>query len=202
MMFSGFRSRWITPFPVDHALAVRGLDRAADLFHDGERVLGRQGARAGEHRAQRLALDHLHREVRDAVREHAEVVNVRRVGVVDARHGLRLAHEAADGPLVGDELMAEELEGDVTAEHQVPGAVDDAHPAAADERLDLVAVGDGLADERLVGGQSRGPGVGQHRGRLPRGGRRPHRGRVEHFVAVVVRLDRFELGSVLRAERP
>ena len=51
----------------------------------------------------------------------------------------RLAQEALPERHVLGQLRREQLQRDVAVEREIVGAVDDAHPAAADQRLDPIA---------------------------------------------------------------
>jgi hypothetical protein len=63
--------------------------------------------------------------------------------VVERRRDARLAQEAPPETVVVRQLGREQLERDVAAEPRVVRAVDDAHPAAAEQRVDAVARQDG-----------------------------------------------------------
>ena len=78
----------------------------------------------------------------------ADVVDLHDVRVPQPPPGLGLPEEPL--PLVrpGEGAGQEHLEGDGAVEPQVPRPVDDAHPAAAEHRLHLVA-----GDVRQLGGR-------------------------------------------------
>ena len=64
--------------------------------------------------------------------------------------GAHLAAHRLEGALVVEGLADERLEGDLDAQLEVPGLPDLAHPAAAEQRLDTVALA-----EYLAGGEGR-----------------------------------------------
>ena len=86
-------------------------------------------------RAQRAPLDVLHRQ-EDAARVLAEVVDGDDVGMADARHRLRLAHQADAGRLAAH---GEELERHGAVQQRIVRGNDVGHPAAPDGRKDHVA---------------------------------------------------------------
>ena len=69
----------------------------------------------------------------------AGVVDRDDVRVVDRRGQPRLAQEPLAEAHVLGQLRREDLQRDVAVEREVVGAVDDAHPAAAEQRLQPVA---------------------------------------------------------------
>ena len=106
---------------MDDALLVRGFDAVDDLAQDRYRV-------ANAHRsAQRFAFDVLHHQV---VRRH--VVQMTDVGVIQRRNRPRLAGEPFG------ELDVRYLDRDVAVQPRIVGAIDLAHAAFTDGRLDLV----------------------------------------------------------------
>ncbi len=64
------------------------------------------------------------------------------VGVVQAADELHLAPESGERLAIGDASRIEDLQGDDPAHHPVPGLVDAAHPALAEEVEDDVAAED------------------------------------------------------------
>ena len=90
------------------------------------------------------ALDQPHRDDQLAV-DLARVVDRHHRRVVEPRGEPRLAQEALAEPLALGELAGDHLQRHRPFEAEVGGAVDDAHPAAGDQRVDPVA-GDGRAD--------------------------------------------------------
>ena len=143
---------------VHEATAVRRVERAGDLGEERERAVG------GERQlgAQVVALDEAHRQIQLAV-ALARLVDRDHVRVVERGRELRLAQEAAAEALVAGELGSNQLQRHRALERDVERAVDDAHPAAADDRLDPVAA------EHLARGQRRGHAPPLVRGWLSRG---------------------------------
>ena len=139
---------------MDHALGVHDLQRGEDLVrHLVQQVLG-QDAQLVDRLAQRLALHQLHRH--EVVRRAVDLLAADLVGghdvlVADADTQLRLALEALEDPLVGDQFRVEDLDGDHGAGlaggagRDGAGLVDRSPPALADEAADLVGA------ERLSG---------------------------------------------------
>src|SRR5205823_2682406 len=78
----------------------------------------------------------------------------------ELRERARLEEELLDEPLPRDERLVEHLHGEVAVEPVVVAAVDAAHAALAEERLDAAAAED-LADREL--------GLGRPRARRGRG---------------------------------
>ena len=94
--------------------------------------------------------------------------------MVERGRSLRLDPEAIAGALVGARARREELEGNPPPERGVPSAVDDAHPAAADQLAQLVpAHGRTGGLRRRTGGRSEAyEGAVEGTGRLVRGEQR------------------------------
>ena len=116
--------------PVRAVQRVGHLDRIAeDLFH-------RQRA-ARQTRRERLALEILHHEIRDAVLL-ADVVEDADVRVVQRRNCARLAVEPEAQRFVVAVFNRERLDGDGAIEPRVDGLVDLAHAARPDGGHDLV----------------------------------------------------------------
>ena len=59
--------------------------------------------------------------------------------MLERRRQPRLAQEALAEAHVLGEVRREQLQRDVAVEREIVGAIDDAHPAAAEQRLDPVA---------------------------------------------------------------
>ena len=72
------------------------------------------------------------------------------VGVLERGRQLGLGEEALAEARVPGQLRGDQLERDVALQARVVGAIDDAHPAATDERLDPVAEKRG-PDPRVCG---------------------------------------------------
>ena len=77
--------------------------------------------------------------------EVLDVVNGADAGMVQLRSGARFQHEAAQGLGVVDQVVGNELQGDVAAQARVDRVVNHAH-AATTELADDAVVRNGLAD--------------------------------------------------------
>ena len=132
---------------MQHALLVRGGEPRGDLARDVERLVLREAPDAAQQRREVLAVHELHREevlpLGLADVPHAADRRVRDL----ARHA-HLAVEALEALGVALERARQELEGDRLLELQVVGAVDLAHPAAAEQADDAVALGEHRARAR------------------------------------------------------
>ena len=167
------RSRCRTPFSC--AAARPGAELAGDV----ERLVGRQPADAPQERGEVLAVDQLHGQEEVALRL-PHVVHAADRGVRDLPGHPDLAVEAGEPLAVRVEAVGQELEGDRLLELQVVGAVDLAHPAAAEEPDDAVAAGQDRAGHEPLAAGAPGPARGgplAARGRRRRGGARGTRGR-------------------------
>ena len=122
---------------VDEALLVRRVERIGDLGEELDRASRLEGALLGEDLREVAALDVAHGEEEDAVLL-ARLEDRDDVRVVEGGGDLRLPQEALPETLVLRELGGDHLERDLAAEPGFLGAVDRAHAAAADERLDAV----------------------------------------------------------------
>jgi hypothetical protein len=121
---------------VEDTLVVRGGEARADLPRHLQRLVRRQPADAAEERGQILAVHVLHGEERPPVRL-ADVVHAADVRVRDLARDLHFLTEAFQ-PVRVVRRFGEELEGDRLVEGEVVGAVDLAHPAAAEQGDDPV----------------------------------------------------------------
>ncbi len=131
---------------VHEAGGVRLVQRRADLRDDPRRPLGRQPALAPDEAADVVAGDVAHRDVRDPALV-ARVIDRDDVGVIDRRRDLRLAHEPVADRLVLEQPGRDDLQRDRAIERELRRPVDDAHAAAAGDRLDPVAGEDGAGFE-------------------------------------------------------
>ena len=117
---------------------VRGVERARDLVDD------RRGARrlepplGAQQPVQVGAGDPAHHEVQPPVLL-ARLVDRDHVRVIDRRRHPRLALEALAEVAVGGVLGRDQLERDRASQRDLGRAVDDAHAAAAGDRLDTAA---------------------------------------------------------------
>ena len=123
---------------MDETLRVRRIQGLRDLAADGKRPGLVERPFGAEERPQVCSLDVAHREV-EATVDVAGVVDRHNVRVLE-RHGeLRLAREALAEALIQRQLGRHQLQRDRPFQPQVEGAVDDAHPAAADQLVDPIA---------------------------------------------------------------
>ncbi len=125
---------------VDDARRVRELERLAQLAHDAHALLQVEALVRIEEVLELLALDELHDEVGNFVLL-AEVVDLDDVRMVEARHGLRFAHEAHGEVLAGvlvEVALEDGLDRHRAAEARVHAFVDDTHRALAEDALDVV----------------------------------------------------------------
>ena len=131
---------------VHEADRVRGVQRRADLAGDRGHALGRQRALTREQVLQVRALHVAHDQV-EVPGLLARRVDGDHVRVVDRRGDARLALEALAEAGVAGAVRGDELERDRPAERELGRAVDDAHAAAAGDRLDATAGEDGAWEQ-------------------------------------------------------
>ena len=107
-----------------------------------------------EQRRQVRSLHVRHRDVRDAV-DLAEIVDANHVLVRDLAREEKLALEAALEGLGGLGVVGvwrpDDLHGDRDLEHLVPGLIDRAHPAGAEQPDDVIAGAEIVADDERTG---------------------------------------------------
>src|SRR6185369_16294837 len=77
-----------------------------------------------------------------------DVMNDANVGMVQLRGGARFAYKALQGFAIVEELLRNELQGNVTAKPHVLGFIDNPHAPAAEFSYDAI-VGNSLADHRV-----------------------------------------------------
>jgi hypothetical protein len=125
---------------VDHALAVRVVERGRDLPGEPERFLHRKLPVAHEPGAERLAGHERHDVIEETIGlprvDQPEDVRVLQIG-----GDLDLGEEPPAAEQ-GGELGVEHLDGDLAAVPQVLGEVDDGHAALADLSVETVALGE------------------------------------------------------------
>ena len=142
---------------VDDALGMRRLERVGhadgQVQHDGHREWP-----PPNRGPQRLAFDQLHRDEMLAV-VLADVVDGADVGVIQRRGRARFAPQPFRSLRVRDEVWRQELEGDGATESGVSGAIDHAHAAGAQRRLDAI-VPDRLADRGGSNYRRAAPSIG------------------------------------------
>lgn len=140
---------------VDDALRVDGDERAREVAGDGERGVDVQGALTGETVLEVFAREELGDQARPAVRELQRVEDGDDVRGGGARQGLGFALEPLEGELAGGEVDAEDFDGHRALETRVSAAVEQAHAATSERRLDLVGAGEDGPDEGVRGERSR-----------------------------------------------
>ncbi len=122
---------------VDESGAVGGVEGAGGLGDDGDGSLGAQGAGVGEDLGEVAAFDQGHVQEQSAV-DFAVVVDGDDVGAAESGGGVGFAAESFFEFGAG-ELGGESFEGDESVAFAgVGGAEDLAHPAAAQQRFELV----------------------------------------------------------------
>jgi hypothetical protein len=115
---------------------------------------GGQRTLPGHHRAQRVALEVLHRDEQRPAGVLPEVVDADGVGVAELGRQLGLGVEAPDQAGVGRQLGPQDLDRDLALERDLLAAIDRAHAALAELGGDAVAPGD-LAADQVTGGGAR-----------------------------------------------
>src|SRR5262245_51112930 len=132
---------------VDDALLVRRFERIGDLPRNRDGLVDRESAGLRQALGQGQALDELHHE-RPGVSRLLESVQLRDVRVVQSgeRSGFTLEPISAYG--IGRRVVRQDLEGNLSTEPGVLGAIDLAHPADTDQRHDLVLADPCAGDKR------------------------------------------------------
>ena len=139
---------------VDHAVAVRVVQRGGDLLGDADGIRHGELLLAGQAFAQGLPFDEGHDVEQEAV-GLARIEQREDMGVLQVGRELDLGQEPL-GADHGGELGAEYLHGHPTGVADVLGQVDGRHPPGADFALEAIAVGEG----RLEAAQQFGHGAG------------------------------------------
>ena len=124
---------------VDDAALVGLQQRAGGLDDVLQRLLPAQRPLSLQPIGQGLAAHVLHGEVGRPL-ELADVVDVHHVGVLQARLGARLQHQAFDQVGAAAQLAPQDLDGHRPLQAEVVGQVDRAHPALAQQRPDLEVI--------------------------------------------------------------
>src|SRR5688500_8172508 len=133
-MFSGF------DVTMDDPVGMSARQGRGNTAGDGERIVQRQLVLAFEASPERFALDVGH----DVPRRGSQWSTVHRAGV-EEREDVRMLEGGGEADLAheqvgqGDQLAANDLEGDWAAVPQVAGEVDGGHAAPAELALDAVA---------------------------------------------------------------
>ena len=134
---------------VHDAEVVGARERGAHLLEDVDGARERHRA-ARELVRERRADEVLHDEVELAVVGLADVVDVDDVRVVDAVGGARFAQHPRAQVRLAAQVGADQLDRDDAIDEHVTGAVDDAHAAFADPRLEPIAPGNDPPERRIV----------------------------------------------------
>ena len=134
--------------PVDVARLVRGGQPGEHRVHEVERGPRRQGPLGVDDRAERAALDVLHRE-EDPPRVLALVEDRDDVGVAQPGGRAGFPAEAGDEGRVGRQVGAHDLEGDLPVQPGVGGEQDRGHAAVGEVSEHPVSTVDELADEGM-----------------------------------------------------
>jgi hypothetical protein len=129
-----------------------GRECARDLEDDRHDVGDRLGPFPASPGAERLALDQLHDEKRDALRV-ADVVHRADLRVVQARDDARLAVEPLAESRIGGQYGRQHLERHRSIEPRVPPAVHVAHTACAEQTGDFVGAEEHAGSERHLAEQ-------------------------------------------------
>ena len=129
--------------------AVRFAEAGADLVGDEQRPARREAAFVFEQLREVAAGEVLHHQIDDTL-PHAEVEDGDRVGIGELRDRHRLAAKALGKVRVTAQIGAQQLDRDALADADVLGEVDRAHAARSEQAFDAEAIGDDLADERVL----------------------------------------------------
>ena len=144
---------------VQHAEPVGVVDGFGDGAQQPCRIVRRQSFIGGEQLRQASSAHQLHRVIRQAG-VFAHLVHDHDVGVLQSRGVLCLAPEAVDEFLRRQGSGREQLDRHLAVEATLPGAVDHAHAALADQFQQFVVAE--LALQRIVEVESGHPGMQQH----------------------------------------
>jgi len=152
---------------VDDPFLVRGHEPGQHLRHDVDHVLERQAPLAGDAVGERFAEQALHHEVRAAVVERAQVVDLADVRVADGARRARFLMKALHRRPLSRLRRVQHLHGDAAPQRDVLRLEHGAHPPLAEHRADEILPPDRLANE--VTARARGHlRDGPHRGLLRR----------------------------------
>jgi len=123
---------------VNETPLVCRVERVSDLLQQSQRALGLQRTLLGEQPLEIRAVDEAHGDV-ELPGDLARVVDRDDRRMVERCGQPRLAQEALAEPNVLGELGGKQLQRHVPVEREVARPVHDAHPTAAQQRLDPVA---------------------------------------------------------------
>ncbi len=125
---------------VDHAVAVRVVERARHFARDAHGFANRKLPLARQSCAQRLAGDYRHHVVQQSV-SIATVEQRKYVRMLQPCCRANLAQETI-GAQCGTEIRMKHLDRDIAIVPQIMREIDGSHPASAELALDAVAVGE------------------------------------------------------------
>ncbi len=123
---------------MDDAAVVGGGEAGAELAGGFERLVAGEAADAGEQRSQVFAIHVFHGNEGHAF-HFADIEHAADVGVGNQAGDAYFAVEALKEAGVVRGFLGQELEGDGLGEHEVGGAIDFAHAAAAEQAENAVA---------------------------------------------------------------
>lgn len=126
---------------MDHTVAVGVVQRIGHFAGNADGVVHRELTLTLQSCAQRLARDHGHHIVEEAV-GLSRIEQRQNMGVLESRRGSDLG-EKAFGAQHGAEVVVEHLDGHVARMAEVLGEIDRGHAALAELALDAVAIRDG-----------------------------------------------------------
>ena len=134
---------------MNDARSMSGRQALGELAGETDQALHRDRRAAPDNARERVSFEELHHEVGAAVGQETEVADVDDVLVADSRGGPRFVQETLGHFFVASQVCPQHFHRDLLADDRVNAAVDDAHPAFADDALDAVASIDGGADVRI-----------------------------------------------------
>jgi hypothetical protein len=164
---------------VEHPAIVGGGEAGADLAGDLHGAVSREASDPPQQRAQVFPVDVLHGEERLAL-DLPHVVDAGDVGVAHLAGDAHLAEEAVEAPAVLGEGRGKELQRHRLVQLEVVGPVHLAHPAAADEAEDPVALQQDLPGHETGGHPALRDRQAPGRGDV--GASRAHRGRTRGVI--------------------
>lgn len=135
-------------------LVVRGLERRRDLRRDPQGLVHGHRA-AGEALSEAVTVDEFqHEHMRGS--GVLEPVDLRDVGMVQRREQLRFPSEARHTLGIRREGLRQQLERNISLQSRIPGAIDVAHPAGADQLLHDIGADDNTACQTIRARRWRG----------------------------------------------
>ena len=123
---------------MDHALGMRGVERAADLLYDRDGFFRARTFLAAQMRAQVFAVNIFHADEANAL-SLAQIENADHILVRDIAGENELLLEAQQNRGIGCQFGTDNFERDQAVEFAVTRLVDCAHAALPEHAQDLVA---------------------------------------------------------------